>query len=693
MLKELFKFLLNPNFLKISLLIIMSLMVIYNALLLLNWLKQIKKPELDANFSLLYRVKYFLRIFLYLLVNVKLYINIGLFLGFAGLVAGIVVPQPKVVFPSEPALGVTEVTKDKPLVINFDRPIRKENLKYSISPELGGNWNFKTNLYSGSSALSFIPIETPEMETRYTVSLTEIRNIVGVKKENYLFGFLTSPIPKVTAVEPANGVQGVLPKQEIVILTDVSHNELAQFSFELSPPAELEVAEDGLKYILKPKSNLSKGTDYTLTVLRTLTVYNYNTKKTRVLSEKQEVGKSSFRTIDAPGVSSYSPTGSGVLANSNIQVEFKQDMNKEATEKAFSLTPKADGGFSWEGNRLLKFLPKNPLEKNTQYTVSISKEAKAADESLFESGLSYSFTTIGYVTVSGFYPANSARNVDIGTKISITFNQAVDHKSAEDSFALTPKVDGSFSWNGNTMVFSHGGFLYSQNYAVSIGSGVKAVYGLDSIQAFSAIFTTKEQSIVLNIPSYRQSHLYTCMAAAARDALSYRGLSVGELEFVGLMGYDPTTWSGTWRDANATWGDPNAAFVGDIDGNTAPGWGYGSHWDPVAKALSKYRTVEVKQSWTVQGIAQEIANGNPIIIWWVNGVWPAYEVTWQNNGRAIRAVNSMHVQVVKGFTGTVQNPTSFVVNDSGYGYPSKTFDVNTFAAKWSWFGNTGIVVR
>ena len=40
-------------------------------------------------------------------------------------------------------------------------------------------------------------------------------------------------------------------------------------------------------------------------------------------------------------------------------------VNYQATQKAFSISPKVDGDFSWEGNRVLRFGPKS-LAKNTR---------------------------------------------------------------------------------------------------------------------------------------------------------------------------------------------------------------------------------------------------------------------------------------------------------------------------------------
>ena len=335
------------------------------------------------------------------------------------------------------------------------------------------------------------------------------------------------------------------------------------------------------------------------------------------------------------------------------------------------------------------------MAKNTKYTMTVSKEAKAIDGSPFEDVFSYSFTTIGYVAVSAFSPANNASGVGLSSTVAVTFNQAVDHASAQSKFSINPAVDGNFSWSGNTLYYKHSGLAYVTKYTVAIAAGVKTVYGLDSNRGYSAAFTTQQRTVMLKVPSYAQAHMYSCMAAAARSALAYKGKYVAENTLLSLMGYDSTPFSGTWRDPNSIWGNPYNAIVGNVDGHSGGiTWGYGAYWGPTAKAISGYRPAEIKTGWNVTSLAAEIEAGNPVLIWWVNGVWPAYEVYWKTPaGTSIRGVNSMHVQVVKGFTGTKENPTSFTVTDSGYGYPARTYDVGTFKAKWSWFGNAGVVVR
>lgn len=603
--------------------------------------------------------------------------------------------SPDITSPSGPSMDSVIVSANKPLVVEFDRPISK-SISYEITPDLPGEWDIEHSLLLKRSKLIFTPDITPELDTRYTVSLKGIKNHLGYKTKEYLFSFQTPKAPEVTEISIAEGAVNIMPNAEIVIKTEPIIENSVNMYFEVMPQIDIEVAKVGDGYAIKAKDRFIKSTSYNLKILRSLVTYNYKSEQIIKESDKFEIKSLSFRTVDAPGVKSTVPLGSGILADSSIIVEFNQSMDKESVEKAFSTNPKIDGGYVWEENSKLIFKPDNYLEKNTKYSVSISLDAKASDGSNIEEEITFQFVTIGYVTVSNFSPANGASGVATDTAITVTFNQAVDHASAEARFSISPSVSGTFGWSGNAMSYRHSGFVSNTKYTIAMGSGVKTVHGLDSKEGYSASFTTKIPATSINVPSYRQAHMYSCMATAARNALAFKGVSVAESAVLSRIGYDNTAWSGTWSEGGAVWGDPEAGIVGDVDGKANNiGWGYGSHWTPVASAINGFgRTAEIKSGWNVAGIATEIANGNPVIVWWVNGVWPAYEVNWKTpGGKSIRAVNSMHVQVVKGFTGTADNPLSFTVTDSGYGYPSQTFDVGTFKAKWEWFGNTAVVVK
>ena len=81
--------------------------------------------------------------------------------------------------------------------------------------------------------------------------------------------------------------------------------------------------------------------------------------------------------------------------------------------------------------------------------------------------------------------------------------------------------------------------------------------------------------VVLPVTYHHQEHALSCEAAAL-VVLDYYGLGVSEADILKKMPVDRTP------HANGVWGDPDEAFVGDVDGEMGS-TGYGIHW----KALSR----------------------------------------------------------------------------------------------------------
>jgi uncharacterized protein YvpB len=189
----------------------------------------------------------------------------------------------------------------------------------------------------------------------------------------------------------------------------------------------------------------------------------------------------------------------------------------------------------------------------------------------------------------------------------------------------------------------------------------------------------------LNIPKYKQHYTFTCFSVAAQMVLSYRGVKVDELGFMDEIGYDKTPRN----YAAHTWGDPNLGIVGTYNGTGAGG--YGVHWDPVAAAIKKYRPVEIKHEASIPEILEAVKAGNPVMVWWVNGVWPAKDLYWKNSqGQSVHAVNGMHVEVVKGWLGDIANPTYILTSDPWRG--DRRYTPEAFNQLWHWFNNTAVIV-
>jgi len=231
-----------------------------------------------------------------------------------------------------------------------------------------------------------------------------------------------------------------------------------------------------------------------------------------------------------------------------------------------------------------------------------------------------------------------------------------------------------------------GAWQYDTRYEVTINPGVKTAGGafLDRVYRYS--FTTVPLKFALNVPIFKQQNTFACFSAAAKMVLGFYGINMSEEEIRGQIGYDPTERNFVTN----RWGDPNKGIVGTVDGSGEGG--YGAHWQPVADMLASHRQVEVKRNWNVPAMLAEVKAGHPVMVWWGNGVWPARELNWRNSeGEPVRAVNGMHVEVVKGWTGDQNNPDLILTNDPWRG--ERQYDLNRFLSLWKWFDNTGVIVK
>lgn len=184
-----------------------------------------------------------------------------------------------------------------------------------------------------------------------------------------------------------------------------------------------------------------------------------------------------------------------------------------------------------------------------------------------------------------------------------------------------------------------------------------------------------------------QDHALSCEAAALKMALAYRGIAVTEEDIMAVIGYDKTPRT---KDAQGRtrWGDPDVAFVGDINGRMME-TGYGVHWGPVSRAANVWRLAQVIQGWTAQELAQQVALGNPVVAWGFVGPGTPYE--WLTpSGRRIRTVLREHAFVVNGFRGPADNPEGFFLVDPVYG--QRYLPLKAFLENWSAFSNAGVII-
>lgn len=147
-------------------------------------------------------------------------------------------------------------------------------------------------------------------------------------------------------------------------------------------------------------------------------------------------------------------------------------------------------------------------------------------------------------------------------------------------------------------------------------------------------------------------------------ALAYRGVNISTNSAKASIGVG--------EDPNVNWVD-----------------GYGVHIGPLSGYIRGFRSAVVKSGWSVSGLASEIMAGNPSIVYVYNGSSKPYGAYELDPG-GYTAYMGMHSEVVIGFTGSVENPTSIITNDPWKG--KRKLSVNTFNGLWNYMGRLAVVV-
>lgn len=581
-------------------------------------------------------------------------------------------PSPKVI-STYPASNGFWTDYDKPVRIEFSRPVRKDFLETYISTNVEGKWEF-VDIFSWmqlSRIVEFYPKQTFDPNELIKVYIVNFdQRDIG----EYPFNFRTAKLPQIKTVSPSDKTVNVSSDTKITVDLTSEDGEFVDWEFKLTPQTEIQANRvSDFKYEIIPNEKLKQTTKYTLEIFQASKRYEVATKEVLDMSYKQKIHETTFETVKAPLIESFAPQGTGVMPDAQVKIVFDEGMDQNLVEDHFSIEPKVEGVFTWENEKTLIFKPAAVLNKETKYKVKITSGLKSASGGTTESDIEFEFETVGTVKVLSFSPANGAGGIDPATSISIVFDQDVDRPSAQSKFAMTPAVAGNFSWNGRTMIYKPTGLAYATKYTVTIQPGVKTLHGSDSTQAFSTSFTTRSSTVLLNVFHIYQQHSFGCNATATAMALNFKGAPTSEANVYNGAGSGP---------------QPNrcSGYGCTGGGNPHLGWvpNYGVYWGPIVSYIqSRGRTAELHQGWSLTGALQEVQKGNPVIIWWQNGSSSPTNISYTaGNGQYIHAVNGMHSVLLIGYQGTPEAPTLIYYHDPYYG-ANRTLSPSAFDSRWA----------
>ncbi|UCG68061.1 MAG: Ig-like domain-containing protein [Thermoplasmata archaeon] len=300
--------------------------------------------------------------------------------------------------------------------------------------------------------------------------------------------------PFVVNVFPLENAQNVPINEEIEIEFSEAMDELSvEMAFRYWDGERTYSSYDGVftwignRTIFRPYETFNYDTDYTVTILGIARDISGNT-----LTENYTWNFKTQGDDLSPEVLYYSPAGDGVLIDTVISITFDEPMNKTSSEEALIIIPFINGTFLWNENTLL-FTPVSALEYNTTYYIYVGIEAKDIVGNSLEFPYQFNFTTEPDTyppEVIGHFPTGS--EILLNSTITITFNEAMEHDSVESAFFIQPSAAGSFTWVGNTLIFTPIDLINETTYTITMGQEAKDISGNALLSPYQFSFTTKK---------------------------------------------------------------------------------------------------------------------------------------------------------------------------------------------------------
>jgi uncharacterized protein YvpB len=177
-----------------------------------------------------------------------------------------------------------------------------------------------------------------------------------------------------------------------------------------------------------------------------------------IFPEENHEGGFSFSTAKLAEIESIYPEDKSLIArNDNIVVNLA-NFRSESEDLKIDSEPKMEFVVSKLFNDLVVIKPKGNFVQGQSYKVKIQRQSKTVNLESYEV-IKYGklemlkeveFSISKEPIIESFVPQGNAVKSD--TVIAITFQAAMNRKSVESNFEITPEVEGKFVWNDDKVL-------------------------------------------------------------------------------------------------------------------------------------------------------------------------------------------------------------------------------------------------
>jgi len=183
--------------------------------------------------------------------------------------------------------------------------------------------------------------------------------------------------------------------------------------------------------------------------------------------------------------------------NIDISLTFSHNPYKTSVERNFSLTGdgyRVRGNFLWEGNKV-SFLPLTPLEKNTDYILSLTSDARNTEGLSLEEAFNCKFTTKAdneRPVLISCYPSMYEKLDDQKSYVMLEFSLPVTLKTLYENVSFNPSITGFWFLKDDdkTAVFTPAEpWMQNIRYEIRVSSSLTDNKGMNIRNDFTGIFT------------------------------------------------------------------------------------------------------------------------------------------------------------------------------------------------------------
>ncbi len=300
---------------------------------------------------------------------------------------------------------------------------------------------------------------------------------------------LPLPPPRLLERTPAPGAEQPLDAPLTFTFDQPMDQASVEAALVISPTVEGTLAwADTRTLTFTPKKQLARATRYQVTLTDAARNVEGEALAEPLRFDFSTVGYLAVSEVQpAPGTQDLSPETRVTVVFNRPVVPLTAIQNQAGLPQPLTFEPPVSGQGEWLNTSIYVFRPEPGFQPATAYTARVSAALQDTLGNPLAEEYVWTFSTFR-PKVQEFWPRDKFRYVGPTDPITVTFNQPVDHASAEAAFSLKTggtALAGTFRWSGGseitdteTLVFVPNAPLpRNSHFQALVAAGVRARTG------------------------------------------------------------------------------------------------------------------------------------------------------------------------------------------------------------------------